>query len=80
MLAAEESSSWWEQKEGWEEVFFLSFYFFKIGKMTAFWCANKSDLVDRKTDNAELGRINGASILSTGERMGLSGFGLEHRR
>ena len=76
----DESGNCWGQKEGQEEVSFLSLYFFKIGKTTAFWCANKSDLVDRKTDNAELGRINGASILSTGERMGLSGFGLEHGR
>lgn len=52
----------------------------KIEEITGFWCANGSYLVDRKTDGVELGRNNRVSILSTGEGMGLSGFGLEHRR
>lgn len=59
---------------------FFLFILSRIGEITSFWCANGSDLVDRKTDGVELGRNNRANILSTGEGMGLSGFELDHRR
>lgn len=59
---------------------FFLFVLSRIGEITGFWCANGSDLVDRKTDGVELGRNNRVSIVSTGEGMGLSGFGLAHRR
>lgn len=59
---------------------FFLFILSRIGEITGFWYANRSDLVDRKTNGVELGRNNRVNILSTGEGMGLSGFGLEHRR
>ena len=51
-----------------------------LKKLQVFGVQMGAILVDRKTDGVELGRNNRVSILSTGEGMGLSGFGLKHRR
>ena len=40
---------------------FFLFILSRIGEITSFWCANGSDLVDRKTDGVELGRNNRAN-------------------